>query len=305
MSDTPHPLDPIERDFRDALQRLIEGRPQNKTLRARAKAGKLRLNASNVALEAGRSRTLIALERCRYPAVREAIIEAQGKRRSTTPTTYTQLIANLRADVATLKAERRLLEASIATHVLARRKAEVSARRDAAEAARLRKRILDLERVTGLEKQAAPPPRLILIRGLPGSGKTTMSTAYVNEGYLHFEADQYFEKGDGYSFDGERLADAHAWCLEKTRAALGEGESVCVANVFATVDDIRPYALLGVDFQVVEARFPGRSVHEVPAEALRAMRSSWISTDRLVEELRGSARAKAQVTRISSKRGRR
>jgi hypothetical protein len=123
-------------------------------------------------LEAGRSRTLIALKDCRYPAVREAVRLAQGGKKAL-PTTYTQLIANLRADKAVLLAEKRLLETALATHVLARRRAEVNARRDAAEAARLRKQIVELEKIAQLPRREAAMPRLMLIRGLPGTGKTT------------------------------------------------------------------------------------------------------------------------------------
>jgi tRNA uridine 5-carbamoylmethylation protein Kti12 len=36
--------------------------------------------------------------------------------------------------------------------------------------------------------------KLILIRGLPGSGKSTIAREYVKQGYHHFEADMYFEK---------------------------------------------------------------------------------------------------------------
>lgn len=43
---------------------------------------------------------------------------------------------------------------------------------------------------------------LLLIRGLPGSGKTTMAKQYAQIGYVHCEADQYFERDGEYRFDG-------------------------------------------------------------------------------------------------------
>jgi hypothetical protein len=293
--------DPIEQDFLDALQRLVDGKPEHKELKARAKAGKLKINTSNVALEAGRSRTLIALKDCRYPAVREAVRLAQGGKKAL-PTTYTQLIANLRADKAVLLAEKRLLETALATHVLARRRAEVNARRDAAEAARLRKQIVELEKIAQLPRREAAMPRLMLIRGLPGTGKTTKAMGYVNDGYRHFEADQFFVVDGEYRFDADKLPEAHAWCLEQTRKALGEGEFVCVANVFATVEDIKPYTELGVDYRVVEANYPGQSAHKVPQSALRAMAASWLPTDRLLKALQGKSRTAATVTSISSRK---
>ena len=48
---------------------------------------------------------------------------------------------------------------------------------------------------------------LLLIRGLPGSWKTTMVKKYAQAGYVHCEADQYFEVDVEYRFDGSN------WCL--------------------------------------------------------------------------------------------
>lgn len=301
MSSKSSPLDPIEKDFVDALQRLVDGKPLNKALKEKAKAGKLKVNTFNVALEAGRSRTLIALESCRYPTVRQSIEDTKVGKKSA-PTTYTQLIDNLRADIAALKVEKRLLESAMGEHVLARRRAEVMSRRDSAEAARLRKQVVELEKIAHLPLGAASLPRLVLIRGLPGTGKTTRAMGYVNDGYKHFEADQFFLEDGKYRFDAARLPDAHQWCLQQAREALVAGEFVCVANVFATVEDIKPFTQLDVDYQVIEADYPGKSVHRVPAEKLNLMKDSWVPTDRLVEALKGKSRTKGSVTSITSKK---
>lgn len=303
--DNPRKIDPIEQDLLDALQRLIEGKPTHKSLKAKAKEGKLKVNTSSVALEAGRSRTLIALEDCRYPKVREAVKLVQGGKKAV-PTTYTELISSLRADLATVKAERRLLEMTMADHVLARRKAEVLARRDAAEAARLRRRVVELEKIVQLpHREAAALPRLVLIRGMPGTGKTTRAMGYVNDGYKHFEADQFFMVEGRYCFDAKNLPDAHASCLQQTKEALEAGELVCVANVFATVEDIKPYTELGADYQIVEATYRGQSIHELPAAVIQAMQARWVPTDRLLAALKGKPRSKASVTPITSKKGKR
>jgi len=304
LADAPRKADPIEQDFLEALQRLVEGKPTHKALKASAKAGKLRVNTVNVALEARRSRTLIALDECRYPKVREAVKLAQGGKKAL-PTTYTQLIANLRADLATVKAEKRLLEETMAAHVLGRRRAEVNARRDAAEAARLRKQIVELEKLAHLPNREAALPRLVLIRGLPGSGKTTKAMGYVNDGYKHLEADQFFTVDGQYRFDARQLPEAHAWCLDQAREALKAGEFVCVANVFATTEDIKLYVELSADYQIVEANYPGQSSHTVPAATLRTMEATWVPTDLLVEALKGKTRSKASVTPITAKKEKR
>lgn len=301
LADNPRMPDPIEQDLLSALQRLVEGKPTHKTLKAKAKEGRLKVNTSNVALEARRSRTLIALEDCRYPKVREAVKLAQGGKKAQ-PTTYTQLIANLRADLAAVKAERRLLEMTMANHVLARRRAEVHARRDAAEAARLRKQVVELEKIVHLpRREAAALPRLVLVRGLPGTGKTTRAMGYLDDGYKHLEADQFFMVDGEFCFDAKLLPEAHAWCLEQAKEALKAGEFVCVSNVFAMVEDIKPYTELGVNYQVIEATYPGQSIHKVPTAVIRAMEANWVPTDRLLEALKGNQRSKASVTPITGK----
>ena len=51
---------------------------------------------------------------------------------------------------------------------------------------------------------------LVLIRGLPGSGKTTMARVLALVGYEHHEADHYFERDGAYKFDPADLPKAHA-----------------------------------------------------------------------------------------------
>ena len=296
--------DEIEQDFMDALQRVVEGKPNNKKLKASVKAGKLRVNTLNVALEAGRSRTLIGMDGCRYPAVREAIRLAQGFKKSV-PTTYTQLIQNLRSDLAQAKAESKMLQLQITTHFTARMTAEESARRDARRAANLNRELLELHKVVAItSKETAPLPRLVLIRGLPGTGKSTQAKGYKEQGYKHFEADMFFEADGAYAFDEKRQPEAHAWCLQQTQQALAIGAHVVVSNVFGTVQDIKPYIDLGFEFQVTEVTGRGKSVHGVSASALRAMNASWVGTDELLDQINLKGKAKSNVTNIANKKDR-
>jgi hypothetical protein len=68
------PLDRIEGDFLEAIDRLVVGEPLNPSLAKRAKQGTLKVNMSAVAQEAGHSRTLIGHDGCKYPRVRARVI---------------------------------------------------------------------------------------------------------------------------------------------------------------------------------------------------------------------------------------
>ncbi|MES1934594.1 hypothetical protein T35B1_18418 [Salinisphaera shabanensis T35B1] len=101
--------DRIEQDFRDALERLKANKPMHKALANKVRLGKkVRINVSNVALEAGRSRTLIGTKKnCRYPNVRQAIL--QTAKPVVPEHTAEYAIRTLREANAALNEENRLL----------------------------------------------------------------------------------------------------------------------------------------------------------------------------------------------------
>lgn len=67
-------VDPIEKDFLDAIERIKSGKPKEASIKAKVKQVKLKLNASAVAIEAGHSRTLIGHAGCQYPQVRAMLL---------------------------------------------------------------------------------------------------------------------------------------------------------------------------------------------------------------------------------------
>jgi hypothetical protein len=69
----------IESDFRAALVRIRKNKPENPVLAARAAKGKLKLNPMTLAMESGRSRTLIGFDGCAYQDVRDELLEASEK----------------------------------------------------------------------------------------------------------------------------------------------------------------------------------------------------------------------------------
>jgi len=90
--------------------------------------------------------------------------------------------------------------------------------------------------------------QLILLRGLPGSGKSTVAKLFDKA--LHFEADMYFLDADGnYQFDASKIKNAHNWCRHSVMDAMKEGHPiVVVSNTFTQEWEMEVYYLLAEDF---------------------------------------------------------
>jgi predicted kinase len=122
---------------------------------------------------------------------------------------------------------------------------------------------------------------LILIRGLPGSGKSTKALEYSAKGYIHSEADM-FQTIDGiYNFKLKEAPVAHAFCQFKAFNAMVMGKSVVVSNLFVSVSEILPYVRFaqryGIPFKIIECNEKYESIHKVSADAetLESLKTRW------------------------------
>ena len=115
--------------------------------------------------------------------------------------------------------------------------------------------------------------KLILVRGLPGSGKSTIAREFDG---IHLEADQYFMIDGEYKFDVNKLRQAHEWCQDQTCLWLSKGFTVVVSNTFTTIKELRPYfdiaKDLGIVPNVIVAQGNFKNEHNVPEETLAKMR---------------------------------
>jgi predicted kinase len=122
---------------------------------------------------------------------------------------------------------------------------------------------------------------LYLLRGLPGSGKSTLSEQL---GGSHFETDKYFAGENGeYNFDGSKLKEAHQWCQDSVANAMvlnhttGENETIVISNTFTQEWEMKPYMDMAKNWGytvfsiIVENRHGGVNQHGVPDEKLQQM----------------------------------
>lgn len=120
--------------------------------------------------------------------------------------------------------------------------------------------------------------KLILIRGLPGSGKSTLAGILGNQGYVHYEADQWFIIFNKGLFDASKLKTAHQWCKDSTDHSLSYKYNVVVANTFTQQWEMQDYFEIAkkrnaeLTVLIVENYHGNKSVHNVPEETMKKMK---------------------------------
>lgn len=121
---------------------------------------------------------------------------------------------------------------------------------------------------------------LYLIRGLPGSGKSTFAQELAGAiGAFHYEADMFHVRDGVYDWKPENVHAAHQWCQNAARHAMSLYTPVVVSNTFTTAKEMEPYLDLAQRFGyritslVVEHRHDGVNQHNVPQETLDKMRN--------------------------------
>lgn len=135
-------------------------------------------------------------------------------------------------------------------------------------------------------------PELVLIRGLPGSGKSTYAANQFKY-HVHKEADMYFMRGGKYKFDFTKLNAAHTWCQDEVRKYLRSGDNVVVTNTLTQSWEFDAYLSLiaeigmeGIDvsLRVVEMKTQYQNIHGVPEDKMDKMRQRWHSWESVCED---------------------
>lgn len=129
---------------------------------------------------------------------------------------------------------------------------------------------------------------LFIVRGLPGSGKSTFAEKLVGSDFLVCEADKYFidvTTGE-YKFDTSKLKDAHRYCYDIVEMYMADSlvndqfyREIAVSNTFTQEWEMKPYFELAEKYGymvftiVVENRHNGKNVHGVPEDKLEIMKN--------------------------------
>lgn len=119
---------------------------------------------------------------------------------------------------------------------------------------------------------------LYIIRGIPGSGKSTLGQKLVKDGRC-FAADDYMTDKEGrYAFDPLRLAECHRLCFGDVRDMLLDDtsyEDVAVCNTFTQEWEYRRYIRIAYAIGwipvVINVQSLHTNKHECPVEKVVSM----------------------------------
>ena len=137
---------------------------------------------------------------------------------------------------------------------------------------------------------------LTIIRGLPGSGKTTAAKDILKmrgqvDPLAMYAADDFFYKDKNYKFDPEKLSEAHKWCQSRTVEAMKQDTgNIVVHKTFTVHKEMRFYLDKAIEhnycievFNLYDAGLTDeelfeRNVHSVPLETIKRMRRRYEKT---------------------------
>lgn len=126
---------------------------------------------------------------------------------------------------------------------------------------------------------------LILLRGIPGSGKTTLGHVILkwmsSDTTDVLSADDFFmdEKGN-YNFDITKIKEAHNDCQVRCANKMkNEFSKIVVANTFTQEWEMKTYYEMAERYNyrvhsvIIENRHGGVNEHNVPDETIEKMRN--------------------------------
>ena len=137
-------------------------------------------------------------------------------------------------------------------------------------------------------------PMMIIVRGLPGSGKTTLAQGMFPH-LMRVETDMFFSRKGEYIFTLDLNEKAVKWFNKTVRDFAKTGMDFVVTGVFAAHTERLEKTITtgvdnGYDVYVVTQTADYGNIHNVPKEHLDAMRDAFVSEDELKKAYKGNRR---------------
>jgi len=121
---------------------------------------------------------------------------------------------------------------------------------------------------------------LIIIRGLPGSGKTTIAEIMKGDSGMVCTADDFLMENGKYYWTPERAHVAHKLNQRKALMAMEMGVTpVVIANTNTVPKEWKVYQEYAEEFDyrvhtvIIENRHGGKNSHNVPEETMDKMKN--------------------------------
>ena len=126
---------------------------------------------------------------------------------------------------------------------------------------------------------------LIILRGIPGSGKSTLGEAILyspsstNTNNVLSADDFFIDENGNYNFNPEKIKEAHNQCQLKCAERMKlQLSKIVVANTFTQDWEMTPYFDMAERYKyrihtiIVENRHDGKNIHGVPEDKLQIMK---------------------------------
>lgn len=117
---------------------------------------------------------------------------------------------------------------------------------------------------------------LIILRGVSGSGKSTVALLFDTKAICC--ADDYHVKNGEYKWDVNNLKKAHEWCQRKCVKHMKRNTSkIVIANTNTKESEMKPYLEYAEKYGyrvftlIVENRHGNKNVHNVPESIVNKM----------------------------------
>ncbi|MPC08194.1 NEDD4-binding protein 2-like 1 [Portunus trituberculatus] len=159
---------------------------------------------------------------------------------------------------------------------------------------------------------------LVLMRGLPGSGKTTLAKEMKGPTGVVLSTDDFFcDKHGRYIYDSSKIGEAHQWNKHRAIQRLKQGKTpIIIDNTNLQAWEMKPYVQLalqyGYEVNILDVDTPWRlsskelarrNIHGVPAKKIEEMKGRYehdVKLEDLIANLQGLGLTQQSPSRNAS-----